>query len=130
MDYRNRIDALDRNTIIYGHRNSKGLMFGTLKNVLEKKWYTNKSNQIITFNTLNTDMKWQIFSIYTLKNTNDYLITTFTSDETYNTFLDKIKKRSIYDFGVEVGVDDNILTLSTCYNNAEYRLVVHAKLIK
>ena len=130
MDYRNRIDALDRNTIIYGHRNSKGLMFGTLKNVLDKNWYTNKNNQIITFNTLNTDMKWQIFSIYTLKNTNDYLITSFTSDETYNTFLNKIKKRSIYDFGVEVGVDDNILTLSTCYNNAEYRLVVHAKLIK
>jgi len=130
MDYRNSIDALDRNTIIYGHRNSKGLMFGTLKNVLEKSWYTNKNNQVITFNSVNADMKWQIFSIYTLKNTNDYLITSFTSDETYNTFLNKIKKRSIYDFGVEVGVDDNILTLSTCYNNAEYRLVVHAVLIK
>lgn len=130
MDYRNNIDALDKNTIIYGHRNSKGLMFGTLKNVLEKKWYTNKNNQVITFNTLNADMKWQIFSIYTLKSTNDYLITKFTSDETYNTFLNKIKNRSIYNFGVDVGVDDNILTLSTCYNNAEYRLVVHAKLIK
>ena len=130
MDYRNNIDALDKNTIIYGHRNNKGIMFATLKNVLDKKWYTNKSNQIITFNTLNADMKWQIFSIYTLKNTNDYLITTFTSNDTYNTFLNKIKKRSIYDFGVDVGVDDNILTLSTCYNNAEYRLVVHAKLIK
>lgn len=130
MDYRNNIDALDKNTIIYGHRNNKGIMFATLKNVLDKKWYTNKSNQIITFNTLNADMKWQIFSIYTLKNTNDYLITTFTSNDTYNTFLNKMKKRSIYDFGVDVGVDDNILTLSTCYNNAEYRLVVHAKLIK
>lgn len=130
MDYRNNIDALDKNTIIYGHRNNKGIMFATLKNVLDKKWYTNKSNQVITFNTLNADMKWQIFSIYTLKNTNDYLITTFTSNDTYNTFLNKIKKRSIYDFGVDVGVDDNILTLSTCYNNAEYRLVVHAKLIK
>lgn len=130
MDYRNSIDALDKNTIIYGHRNSKGLMFGTLKNVLEKSWYTKESNQIITFNTLNQDMKWQIFSIYTLKNTNDYLITNFSSDETYTNFINKIKGRSIYDFGVEVGVDDNILTLSTCYNGPEYRLVVHAKLIK
>ena len=52
MDYRNSIDVLDKNTIIYGHRNKQGLMFGTLKNVLEKKWYTNESNQIITFNTL------------------------------------------------------------------------------
>lgn len=130
MDYRNKIDALDKNTIIYGHRNSKGLMFGTLKNVLEKSWYTNKNNQVITFNTLNQDMKWQIFSIYTLKNTNDYLITNFSSDTTYTNFISKIKGRSIYDFGVEVDVDDNILTLSTCYNGPEHRLVVHAKLIK
>lgn len=130
MDYRNNIDNLDKNTIIYGHRNSKGLMFGTLKNVLDKSWYTNKNNQIITFNSLNKDMKWQIFSIYTLKITNDYLITNFTSNETYTNFINKIKGRSIYDFGVEVGVDDNILTLSTCYNGPEHRLVVHAKLIK
>ncbi|MBQ7104340.1 MAG: class B sortase [Bacilli bacterium] len=130
MDYRNKIDILDKNTIIYGHRNSKGLMFGTLKNVLEKSWYTNKNNQVITFNTLNQDMKWQIFSIYTLKNTNDYLITNFSSDTTYTNFISKIKGRSIYDFGVEVDVDDNILTLSTCYNGPEHRLVVHAKLIK
>ncbi len=130
MDYRNRIDVLDKNTIIYGHRNNYGVMFANLKNVLEKKWYTNKNNQIITFNTLNANMKWQVFSIYTLKDTNDYLINNFTSDVTYSNFIKKIKGRSIYDFKVDVGVNDNILTLSTCYNNAEYRLVVHAKLIK
>ena len=62
--------------------------------------------------------------------TNDYLITNFTNDTTYGNFLNKVKGRSIYDFGVEVGVQDNILTLSTCYNNTEYRLVVHAKLMK
>lgn len=130
MDYRNSIDPLDKNTIIYGHRNNSGLMFGTLKNVLNKSWYTNKSNQVITFNSLKQDMKWQIFSIYTLKNTNDYLMTNFSTDSAYISFIEKIKSRSIYDFNIEVGADDNILTLSTCYNNAEYRLVVHAKLIK
>lgn len=130
MDYRNSIDSLDKNTIIYGHRNKQGLMFGTLKNVLEEKWYTNKNNQIITFNTLNADMKWQIFSIYTIKNTNDYLGNNFGSDELFIKFIDKIKTRSIYDFGIEVGPDDNVLTLSTCYNGPEHRLVVHAKLVK
>ncbi len=130
MDYRNSIDKLDKNTIIYGHRNNKGLMFGSLKNVLDKNWYTDKNNQKITFNTLNGDMQWQIFSIYTLKNTNDYLANHFDNDESYKTFIEMIKKRSIYNFGIDVGIDDNILTLSTCYNNAEYRLVVHAKLIK
>lgn len=130
MDYRNSIDVLDKNTIIYGHRNNKGLMFGSLKNVLNKSWYSNKDNQIITFNTLNQDMKWQIFSIYTLKNTNDYLTVNFEDDDSFNNFIDMLKSRSIYDFKVDLDVNDNILTLSTCYNNAEYRLVVHAKLIK
>ena len=36
----------------------------------------------------------------------------------------------IYDFNVEVNTDDKILTLSTCANGNDNRLVVHAKLIK
>ena len=29
MDYRNNIDTLDKNTIIYGHNMKSGMMFGT-----------------------------------------------------------------------------------------------------
>ena len=130
VDYRNNMSDLDKNTVIYGHRNNLGIMFGTLKNVLEKKWYTNKDNQIITFNTPKAEMKWQIFSIYTIKSTNDYIQVKFPTDSNYVSFLNKIKKRSIYDFKVDVDKDDKILTLSTCYKNAKNRLVVHAKLIK
>ena len=35
----------------------------------------------------------------------------------------------IKDFGNYVGSDDNILTLSTCADNNEYRIVLHARLI-
>ena len=41
-----------------------------------------------------------------------------------------IKDRSIYDFNVELDANDKILTLSTCSNGNDQRLVVHAKLIK
>ncbi|MBR4261738.1 MAG: class B sortase [Bacilli bacterium] len=130
VDYRNDMKNLDRNTVIYGHRNNLGIMFGTLKKVLNKSWYTNKGNQIITFNTPQKAMKWQIFSIYTIKSTNDYIQVKFPTDSSYTTFLNQMKKRSIYNFKVNVGKDDKILTLSTCYKNANNRLVVHAKLIK
>ncbi len=130
MDYRNNSEVLDKNTIIYGHRNNYNVMFAQLKNVLDKSWYTKESNLTITFNTVKQNLKWKIFSIYTLKNTDDYLNVYFNNDIAYSNFLNKIKKRSIHDFDVEVSTDDNILTLSTCYNNSEYRLVVHAKLIK
>ena len=131
MDYRNNIDTLSKNTIIYGHSNTKGdIMFGSLYYVLKESWYKNTNNQVITFNTLNAQMKWQIFSIYIIDPVSDYLYTRFTSDDKYQAFIDLIKGRSIYDFNVGVSTDDNILTLSTCYANSTKRLVVHAKLIK
>ena len=40
-----------------------------------------------------------------------------------------IKDRSSYNFNTNVTSTDNILTLSTCYNNSD-KMVVHAKLIK
>ena len=45
-------------------------------------------------------------------------------------FIDKIVKRSEYEFGTNVNINDKILTLSTCKNNYGTRIVVHAKLIK
>ena len=45
------------------------------------------------------------------------------------TFINKLISRSQYDINTSVNTSDNILTLSTCYNNSD-KLVVHAKLIK
>ena len=129
MDYRNSIEHLGRNTIIYGHNLANQKMFGTLRYALNSSWYTKSSNQIITFNTLYTNMKWQIFSIYKIPVTNDYLTTDFRNNDEYLEFLNMIKSRSIYDFKQELTIDDKILTLSTCSNGHDQRLVVHAKLI-
>lgn len=129
MDYRNDKNGNNVNTIIYGHNLRSGMMFGTLKNVLDSTWNSNPDNLIITFNTINKKMKWQIFSVYTIDVTNDFIYTYFASDEDYTNFLNKIKSRSIKDFGVEVDVSNRILTLVTCANNGTKRLAVHAKLI-
>jgi hypothetical protein len=40
-----------------------------------------------------------------------------------------IKGRSIHDFGVEYGINDKMITLSTCNNTGDKRLVVHAKIM-
>lgn len=127
MDYRNKVDTLDQNTIIYGHRTSNGIMFGTLQGVLNKSWYTNPDNQYIYFDTETESNRWQIFSIYTVDVTNDYLYTNFNSDAQREEFFNKIKGRSIHDFEVSVDIHDKILTLSTCFEGSEKRLVIHAK---
>lgn len=129
MDYRNNTNNLDQNTIIYGHNLKNGMMFGSLNNVKNSSWYNNPDNLLITFNTTTKQMKWQIFSIYVINVTNDYLYANFEYDSQFKEFVDKIKSRSIKDFGIEVSKFDKILTLSTCQNNSKQRLVVHAKLI-
>ncbi len=132
-DYRNEFNnGLSKNTIIYGHtmKNGPGLMMSSLKNVLDNSWLNNSDNLQITFDTPNKNMKWQVFSIYTTPVTDDYLRVNFDSDADFINFTNMLKNRSIRNFGVTINGDDNIITLSTCYLNADNRLVVHAKLIK
>lgn len=129
MDYRNNIEDLSDNTIIFGHNLANQKMFGTLRYVTNPSWYKKSSNQIITFNTTKATMKWQIISIYKIPVTNDYLVANFASSEDKLNFLDMITQRSIYDFNATYDENTKIITLSTCSNGSKDRLVVHAKLI-
>lgn len=130
MDYRNSKDIYDKNTIIYGHsRLLNKSMFSTLKTTLKDNWLKNKDNHIIKISTETENSLWQIFSIYHIKTTIDYLKINFDNNEEFLDFSNMLLKRSIYDFKTTVNENDKILTLSTCYNDDE-KLVIHAKLIK
>ena len=130
LDFRNDAMNLDKNNIIYGHNMYySGVMFGTLYKTYNKNWYKNPDNQMITYNTLYEDMEFQIFSIYKVPDTNDYLKVYFDGDNDFLEFIDMITERSIYDFNVPVNADDKIITLSTCSDNGTKRLVIHAVLI-
>ena len=128
IDYRNNTTELDQNTIIYGHNTKANTMFATLKYALRESWYKNSDNQVIVFNTPDKQLRFKIFSIYVVDNTTDYLSINFNEEEFVN-FINLIKGRSIYDFGEQVIYGDKIITLSTCSDRGDKRLVVHAKLI-
>lgn len=129
MDYRNSIDILDDNTIIYAHnRFTSGVMFGTLPKIRKKAWLEKEKNHYITFDSLYDEGTWRVFSIYGIKVTSDYLLTNFLDKDEKMEFLNMLKNRSEYDFGVELNENDKIITLSTCLDNDE-RFVVHAVLI-
>lgn len=129
LDYRNNVDSNDKNYIIYGHSMSNGTMFGTLKNVINESWYSNSSNLIINFSIKGVNYKYQIFSIYVIDNTDDYLITNFSSNDSFISYINKSKEKSIKDFNVDVTENDSIVTLSTCYTTSAQRLVIQAKRI-
>ena len=125
MDYRSKEDYSSKNTIIYGHSMKNGLMLGTLYQTTYYSWYSNKDNQIITINTPDGYYKYQIFSIYRIEATSDYLDVDFVSDDSFLSFANFLKSRSIHDFGVNLKKEDKIITLSTCSDN-NMRLVIHA----
>ena len=129
MDYRNSTTNLDKNTILYAHGMNNKTMFGSLRNILNSSWYDNTDNHIIKLSTPTENTLWQVFSVYHIPTTNDYIQTEFTSDEEYQQFLDMLKGRSAVNFDTTVNTTDKILTLSTCYNKTD-KVVMHAKLIK
>ena len=129
MDYRNNNIHYDTNTIVYAHGRLDNTMFGSLRNVIKENWYTNSDNHIIKYSDLNSSSLWQVFSVYKIKQTNDYLDINFSTKDDYISFIDLIKGRSVYDFNCDVNVGDKILTLSSCYDDIN-RVVLHAKLIK
>ena len=129
MDYRNNTTDYDKNTILYAHGMNNKTMFGSLRNILSSSWYDNTDNHIIKLSTPTENTLWQVFSVYHIETTNDYIQTRFTSDEEYQNFLNKLKNRSAVEFDTSINANDKILTLSTCYNKTD-KVVMHAKLIK
>ena len=128
LDYRSN-GTNNKNTIIYAHSRPDKTMFGTLRKVLNNGWLNNTNNHVIKISTEKENSLWQVFSVYHIPTTSDYLQIDFSDDTAYQNFLDMIKNRSSYNFNTNVTSTDNILTLSTCYSNSD-KMVVHAKLIK
>ena len=127
--YQNKIDGSDKNIVIFGHNMRDNSMFGTLKNVLTKKWYSNKDNLTIEFATEKETSSYQVFSVYQIPAEDYYINTEFDNDEDYLDFINTITKRSINDFDVQISKEDKILTLSTCSQTGKERVVLHAKKI-
>lgn len=129
MDYRNN-DFKDKNTVIYGHSMLDGTMFGSLREMFKKGYFDTKNNNYIKIYDLNSkEITYQIFSYYIIDTENYYITTTFTTEEQYKIFIDKITKRSYKKFNIKIDTTDQILTLSTCSSNNK-RKVLHAVKLK
>ncbi len=129
LDYRNKPDFSDNNTIIYAHGRYDKTMFGTLRNALTNGWLNDTNNYVFKISTPYENSLWQVFSIYHIPTTSDYLKINFNNSSDYNDFINMLIGRSAHKFDTIVSTNDKIITLSTCYNETD-RVVLHAKLIK
>ena len=122
--------APGRNIAIYGHhlRSSGEKMFTSLMRYKNPEFY--EDNQTIVLDSLYRHSEYTIFAVVNMK-VGDWepSRTTFSGDAAFMAFVNRAKSESLYDTGVEVGVDDSILTLITCdrsYAGKEGRLVILA----
>lgn len=129
LDYRNSKNVLDKNNIIYAHSRRDRTMFGSLKNILTSGWLKDTNNYTIKVSTETENTLWQVFSVYHIPTTSDYIQVNFNSNEEFKTWTQMLIDRSAHNFKTTVNENDKVLTLSTCYSNNE-KLVLHAKLIK
>lgn len=130
MDYRNIQDSQKMvHTIIYGHYMKDGTMFKSLNNYKTEDYA--KQNPYIEFDTLEGPTKWQIFSVYVIRAKNSTLQESFSNEEEYAQYLTMITEKSMENIGVEVTIEDQLLTLVTCsYELKDSRLIIHAKKIE
>lgn len=128
MDYRNHKDMSDKNTIFYGHNLLNKNSFGSLSFLFEDSWKKSSNRKIVVL-TENKQYIYEIFSIYYSDSITNYLQINFSDDNSYLTFLNNIKEKSLVDLEVQFTVSDRIITLSTCTEDNQGRKVVYAKLI-
>lgn len=133
LDHRNQTfensETYDYNTIIYAHGRQDGSMFGSLKNIFTKTWQSDPDHLLLRTSSPTANQIWQVFSIYRITDSNDYIQTDFPEPRMFQDFLDTITARSVYDFHTTVSTSDHIITLSTCQDE-HTKIVLHAKLIK
>ena len=125
------------NLLIYGHRNTKGLMFEDLINYKNQDYYT--QHPTIRFTTSKEDNEYEIISafnsrVYYQDETNVFRYYYFVNAESisdYKDYVNNVKQASLYDTGKTAIYGDQLLTLSTCdYSQKNGRFAVVAKKVK
>ncbi len=131
LDSRCDIDAKKEHLIIYGHRMKNGSMFDALTEYESKDFY--KKNPTFTLYLRDQKYTCEVAAVYK---------TTIDKNEAYYDYIkadtreDQLayianQMKPMYQTGVEIGEDDEIVSLSTCeYTKANGRLIVLAKRVK
>ncbi len=134
--YKNDMKKFDRNTLVYGHNMTDGTRFAELLNYKNLEYY--KKHPLIRFDSIFEKQYWKICAVVitngSTKSDNGYFFDfTFNqcSDLCYEEYIEELKKRSLYETGVDILPTDKLLTLCTCtYEYDDARLLVIARMVR
>ena len=120
----NHPDFNDKHTIVYGHRMNDNTMFHDLAKYADKDfWESNPYFYIYTPD--GRKITYHIYAAGQILETSDSYLTEFVNDEEFQNFIYLSEQESKYATGVDVTVNDTVVTLSTCVKGEdEARFVV------
>lgn len=130
LDVNCKQDFNDRNSIIYGHRMKDGSMFRKLEEYKDKAFWEEHPYFYI-YTPEGKEITYQIYSAGVVEDTAETYTLSFEDDAQFQSFIDYTYSTSDYETGVEVTVEDQVVTLSTCTAASDnHRYVVHGVKIR
>ena len=127
MEAGNSGDFTDFHTLLYGHNMKNGSMFGLLKKYSEEEFY--QGNEFFTVYLEDRYYRYQIFSVHNVAVTDQVYTIGFAPNQEFEDFVERLNRQAWYDTGITAGVNDKVVTLSTCSASDEIRYVVHAVMV-
>lgn len=126
IDWQNRSDFSDPNTIIYGHNMRNRSMFGNLRKYLDEDFA--KENPSFWLCTKDYAYLYQIYSVAIITADSDAYTLFPDFEEDYSDYINNHLDASLIDFQAAPTGDARTLTLSTCYGHSGNgkRLIVQA----
>ena len=116
-------DFRDFNTVVYGHEMRDDTMFGSLNN-FKKEEYRKEHDEIVIY----TPDETIVYKLYAaVVYTNDHILYSYEEGniEASKAFLESIDtgfdKSNYINEEIEIGTDDNLITLSTCITSQPHR---------
>ena len=146
LDYRNSLEPLSQNTLIYGHHlgspmgardDPNGVKFGQLLRFAQEDFA--RRTPYIWLTVGEETYAFQVFAVAYCEaymTPVEYHHPEFSSQDWQNLWAD-LKERSLYDYGAQAEPGDRILTLSTCVykygtysQNPNQRFIVVGRLVE
>ena len=127
IDYRNKADLSDKNTIIYGHNMHDGSMFATLLNYTEQDFYD--QHPVINLTIGEDEYQVLLFAGILTDGYSDYAKRSFNDGE-FMVYINDIIALSTFKSTIMINENDQIITFSTCsYNVENGRYALFGKLV-
>ena len=122
MDYKNNSEFIDKNTVIYGHNIKSGIMFADLMKVKNNKL---GKDIIIEIYTPKEKLEYKVFSSYVIE-PEDYAIkSNIVTEDAMESYIKTMLDRSTILYNIVPSKLDRVITLSTCDNSGDNRVLIH-----